>query len=262
MNKLKYLSAAFIMMLACMNFTSCSDDDEEPNSGNSVFGNGKKLSAWYYNYNYNGREEYYYSFANPVWNGNMLTSFKCDYNEDLGVWDEYNITYLSDNEAQIADIDSYYGLSTFNIYLNEQGYAESMDLGGGYSIYDFTYNSDGQMTAWSWGNWYCNIYYSEEGDITQLVSNNGVYSFSYTNSTVTTPIENKGNIMLLSDWKVMDDYEYFYWFGIYGKAIKHLPVKVGDVTFDWTLDSEGYPVECERGEGTYTESRIYYFEWE
>lgn len=68
--------------------------------------------------------------------------------------------------------------------------------------------------------------------------------------------------MLMSEWGIMEDWEYFYWFGIYGKSTKHLPVKVGDNTFDWTLDSQGYPISCKVYDAEYDESFTYHFGWE
>ena len=103
-----------------------------------------------------------------------------------------------------------------------------------------------------------------------VTSCNSIISKSYlrflvdsndTNNKVNAPIENKGGIMLLSEWGIMWDYEYYYWFGIYGKSTKHLPVKVGNNTFDWTLDKQGYPTKCvfHRADGM---QAIYTFEWE
>lgn len=120
------------------------------------------------------------------------------------------------------------------------------------------------MTHWYGdNNEFCALTYDSNGDIIKQESSydysNG-YKYTYTNDQVKTPIENKGGIMLLSDWGIMWDYEYYYWFGIYGKSTKHLPVQVGPNTYDWTLDEQGYPIKCI--EKRSDQVIIYEFEWE
>lgn len=91
-------------------------------------------------------------------------------------------------------------------------------------------------------------------------------TFVYTNSTITTKIENKGGIMLWGKWDIMWDFEYCGYFGIYGTPSKHLPVQVGDRKISWTLDSDGYPTKCVTTGATGGYSDWYngtiYFEWE
>lgn len=131
-----------------------------------------------------------------------------------------------------------------------------------------SYNENGQMTHWECQdpdypnyNECCNIFYDGNGDITRIYPSYGDNkTFVYVNDSVTSPIENKGGIMLLSDWNIMGDWEYYYWFGIYGKATKHLPVKVGDDTYNWTLDKKGYPTSCKVETDEYVWT--YCFEWE
>lgn len=240
MYKFKYLGAALLTMLTCVNLTSCSDDNDDNKTPGIVKpGETRKLKTIYYK---NGNsDEQRYQFNNPVWNGNRLISF-CDSN------DEEDRMFLSELETSIT--------------LNGNGYAIDASFG-----YTFTYNKSGQMTSWkgdpNWGNEYCNIYYTEDGDINRVQgSYSGSKSFEYTNATVTTPIDNKGGIMLMSEWGIMWDFEYYYWFGIYGKATRHLPVRAGQATYDWTLDNQGYPTTCVVKGLDYTGERTYHFEWE
>lgn len=241
-------------MLACVNLTSCSDDDDDDNKKPGIVepGNGRKLKALYSEYD--GSGDRWYEFGNAKWDGNTLVSF-CDGDNQPEESNRMTITYLDGNKASIingSDDDE-----PTIITLNQQGYAT-------YAFnYKFTYNENGQMKSWASSEYdeYCNIYYTKDGDINTIESSDGTSSFEYTNATVTTPIDNKGGIMLLSDWNIMWDYEYYYWFGIYGKSTKHLPVKVGDVTFNWTLDSKGYPTKCEVKDNSYSDYTLY-FEWE
>lgn len=263
MNKLKYLGVAFMAMLACVNLTSCSDDDEDnPGPGVVEPGTGRKLKAIYYEREsaYGGGVEY--EFGNPQWNGDRLISF-CDGNEQPEEDERMSITYLDGNKAEIRI--NPYDHEPAIVTLNEQGYAQSIDFGYS-SIYTFIYNDNGQLISWRGSegdNEYCNIHYTSDGDISRIDgSYSGDNTVAYTNSTVTTPIENKGGIMLMAEWGIMWDYEYFYWFGIYGAATKHLPVQVGNVTCDWTLDNQGYPTVCEITGLDYADKLTYHFEWE
>lgn len=247
-------------MLACVNLTSCSDDDDDDNKKPGIVepGGSRKLKAVYSGY---FDDIYFYYYYNPKWEGNTLISYSDGDCDDNGHIEEskMTITYLDKNMASILDGDNN---EPVILTLNDQGYAIEAKYASNESAYHFTYNKSGQMTSWYAGKaQYCNIYYTKDGDINTIESSDGKSSFEYTNATVTTPIDNKGGIMLLSDWNIMWDYEYYYWFGIYGKSTKHLPVKAGDVTFNWTLDSKGYPTKCEVKDNSYSDYTLY-FEWE
>ena len=78
---------------------------------------------------------------------------------------------------------------------------------------------------------------------------------------------------MITDLNIIEDLEYFCWFGIFGKASKHLPVEVilereygSDspqsptriiYAYEWVLDEQGYPVKCIKNGDV-----IYEYEWE
>lgn len=250
MKKFRFLGICLLAMTACVNFSSCSDDDDDRQGSTPSINQGRRLKAIYTDGNYP-----YYYFANAQWDGNKIISFMDG--EDLS--DESNrmsITYSGESAY----------INRYTIELNDKGFATKAYFGG--YEYLYSYNENGQMTHWECQdpdypnyNECCNIFYDGNGDITRIYPSYGDNkTFVYVNDSVTSPIENKGGIMLLSDWNIMGDWEYYYWFGIYGKATKHLPVKVGDNTYNWTLDKKGYPTSCKVETDEYVWT--YCFEWE
>ena len=100
----------------------------------------------------------------------------------------------------------------------------------------------------------------------------------YTTDEITTPIENKGCLMLFDELLDvdMDEMIYAYYGGmLLGTATKHLPLRMhapyahdsqgfyfSDYDFKWTLNSNGYPTELivkRPGEGTWEDR--YSFAW-
>lgn len=250
MKKFRFLGICLLAMTACVNFSSCSDDDDDRQGSTPSINQGRRLKAIYTDGNYP-----YYYFANAQWDGNKIISFMDG--EDLS--DESNrmsITYSGESAY----------INEYTIKLNDKGFATQANFGG--DEHQYSYNENGQMIRWElkdpdYPNYSecCNIFYDGNGDITRIYNTyDENKTFVYVNDTVTSPIENKGGIMLLSDWGIMLDWEYYYWFGIYGKATKHLPVKVGDDTYNWTLDKKGYPTSC-KVKRDYHEW-TYCFEWE
>ena len=248
---------------AITSLTSCSDD--EPNGGGSGGGNlfsKRKLVSIRRDNNIYGYSTYL--FYKPIWDGDILKSYIDGgiNTEDYGYTpedDRMSIEYIEKNKAILCASPT---ARPREYILNDNGYA----IIGRDGEYTYTYNDYGQMTGWT-----CEdedypekgkIYYNADGDMIATSNREGSSRFEYTNNEVTTPIENVGNVMLFSEWNVMYDYEYFYWFGIYGRASKHLPVKMDSYTMSWTLDSRKYPTKCvlknSSGKALYT----FTFEWE
>ncbi|MDE5549750.1 MAG: DUF4595 domain-containing protein, partial [Bacteroidaceae bacterium] len=126
--------------------------------------------------------------------------------------------------------------------------------------WDFTYNSNGQLTQMLRSEGGCEktqIKY-DNGDIVEVsttsaeeLDESSTYKIYYTSNNVQTAIENKGCIMLFDNTLGidMDEMEYAYLAGLLGKATKHLPVRCVDVEedytdiFTWTLNYAGYPIK-------------------
>lgn len=119
----------------------------------------------------------------------------------------------------------------------------------------FGYNADGQlnyMKRTEGGNEETFITYSN-GDITHVRQTSDdadeghwEQDILYTSGAVSTPVRNKGNIMLFDDafGIDLDEMEYAYYAGFLGKATRHLPMGRNNGTadyYDWSFNSEGYP---------------------
>ena len=164
--------------------------------------------------------------------------------------------------------------STYNLYLNKDGFAKHCeevvhDLDGEHTVpWNFTYNSNGQLltmqrsesgteeTTITYQNGNIvetKIAYSKEAEF------NHSHKIYYTSTDITTPIENKGSVMLFDETFGLDsdDVLYAYYAGLLGKATKDLPVKLVDnkhytQNFSWTLNSAGYPISFKGNHKTYS----------
>lgn len=249
---------ALVAAPMAIGMTACSDDDDDDNGGGGGGSSSSRSLKSVYTIE-DGQKSY--DYTNPTWKSGKLASYSAKYWESANeVWhnETYSIDYKSGNQAVITCTfveDGYTETESESISLNNAGY-----MIDGFGM-ECNYNSSGQLTSWS-GDGSCTITWNADGDISSTYSRyNGTVNLSYTNSKVTSAIENKGGLMLLDEWGVMWDWEYFAYFGIYGVAPKHLPVKAGGNTFDWTLDSKGYPsqVAITDDEG---DTETIYFEWQ
>lgn len=258
MEKLRTILCAAMALVLSVGFVSCSDDDE-PADG--VSNGGRKLISIY--------EPKYgeYEYLDPVWENGKLVS----YIDGIDESDRMSIVYLDNNKASVklsADDDT-----PSIITLDANGH---MTDGWDTKI---AYNSDGQMVWYTRD--YCDLLMDYSGgdaikyekNINDNYGRTDIVQFVYTNSEISTPIENKGGILMISDLSILDDFEYLCWFGIFGKASKHLPVEViwesdpgSDpysspkrevYEYEWVLDEQGYPVKCIKNGDV-----IYEYEWE
>lgn len=93
----------------------------------------------------------------------------------------------------------------------------------------------------------------------------------YTTNEISTPIENKGGLMMFDELLDvdMDEMIYAYYGGMLGTATKHLPLKQHmpngfkyiDYTFDWTMNNQQYPTQLtiKMEDGSWEES--FSFSW-
>lgn len=70
MKKFRFLGICLLAMTACVNFSSCSDDDDDRQGSTPSINQGRRLKAIYTDGNYP-----YYYFANAQWDGNKIISF-------------------------------------------------------------------------------------------------------------------------------------------------------------------------------------------
>ena len=168
---------------------------------------------------------------------------------------------LDKHDADTPDIvlsqQGYYN-ETINFTIGDNGfvsYAERIRNDKITGIWIFTYDSEGHLICVeSFQNTIHHRYDLtwENEDIVTVISDHGedfTADINYTSDEVTTPIYNKGNIMLLEPvFRIdMDNAGWMQYAGLFGKATRHLPVgrhftnSVGteDKAFEIHLNEDG-----------------------
>ncbi len=271
MKFLKFLVVLIISITGCMNFTSCSKEDE-PGGGNSgtatvnpatVFTNGipKKVSGLNITVNNDG-------FVSTMTDGMVNVSFT------------YPLMSRSTESDVIINVDNKTNdeVYTVNVSLNRHGYSEYWK-----TVWDdgdieerwFEYNADNQVKkikiSTNYGGNGTIEYSYENGNIVGVKmssADGGTMKLTYGN----TPIKNTGSIMLFQMFGIEDTAtQYAYYAGLLGKATLSLPLKC-ESSFDdetsvenysWTVNDKGLPTKLTTEyvdlSGSYTEDTT--FEW-
>lgn len=151
------------------------------------------------------------------------------------------------------------------VFLNEKGYVKHAEMQQydkdkkpypPYS-YDLTYNADDHIQTvieTKENRKSITTISYKDGDIVSCTDKIGTetdtYVTHYTSKEVTTPIVNKGGLMLYDLFGVdIDELEITYFAGMLGKPTRHLPLGYSwngkkQNTVTWKLDKEGYPIQC------------------
>ena len=150
------------------------------------------------------------------------------------------------------------------VFLNEKGYVKHAEMQQydkdkkpypPYS-YDLTYNADDHIQTvieTDKNRKSITTISYKDGDIVGCTDKIGTetrtYVTHYTSKEVTTPIVNKGGLMLYDLFGVdIDELEIAYFAGMMGKPTRHLPLGYSlngkkQNTVTWKLDKEGYPIQ-------------------
>ena len=306
MKMFKMMAASMLGVALCLGFTACSDDDENENgeggentatvvNPSQVFTGGlpKSVSGMAISHNEEG----------------LVTNITTE-DGDKAVFEYFLATTKADvakDRARITVTDEEGDVTELNLQLNSDGYVEfcnSIDHAGTPDADEFTWEmeydteghliemrrseSDGELTKITY----------KDGDVvatfTQSFLDDGGKDINgdgkidnqdiwpdtkiyYTTDEITTPIENKGCLMMFDELLDvdMDEMIYAYYGGMLGTATKHLPLRMhapyahdsqgfyfSDYDFKWTLNSNGYPTELivkRPGEGTWEDR--YSFAW-
>ena len=243
---------AIFAVIMSVNFTSCSDDDDNNSSGNidpqRVFVNGIPRQV---------------SDMKITRDASGLVS-KIETDDDVAVF------YYPAATTRAALTNQHVRMEVTNDK-NEETFIFDMEIGeNGFvkhcdeitNTWDFTYTVEGYLISMkrSEGNETTTITY-KNGDIIQTStvsadeksSTSSVYNIDYTSELVETPIDNKGCIMLYDTTLGidMDEMNFAFYAGLLGKATKHLPVRFtydsdyeyqDTSSFTWTLNADGFPV--------------------
>lgn len=271
MKFLKFLVLLTISITCCMNFTSCSNEEDEPDSGvgsgtvnpATVFANGipQKVGGMNLTVNSDG-------LVSALTDGSVKVTFE---------YPCMSRTAESDVIIKVDDKANDEGY-TVNVSLNHSGYSEYWK-----TVWDdgdveerwFEYNADNQIKririSTNYGGNGTIEYSYENGNIVGIKmspADGGTMKLNYGN----TPIKNTGGVMIFQMFGIEDTAtQYAYYAGLLGKATMSLPVKC-ELSFDgeisvenytWTVNDKDLPTKLTTEyvdlEGSYTEDTI--FEW-
>lgn len=249
------------MVLYAVSFTACSDDEDENNTNNNginpqkVFVNGipKQVSDMKITQDASG-------LVSKIETDNAVAIFKYPTTATRAELANKHI------EMKVTrDVGTQYEETfIFDMTIGDNGFIKHCDEteeDGDLETWDFTYNEEGNLITMKrseGGNETTTITYKNEDIIkTSTVSAeepnvSSVYTIDYTSNAVSTPIENKGCIMLydVTLGIDMDEMDFAFYAGLLGKATKHLPVKSTyesdsddkDISnFTWTFNANGLP---------------------
>ncbi|WP_276894868.1 DUF4595 domain-containing protein [Hallella bergensis] len=268
MKFLKFLVVLTIGITCCMNFTSCSNEEDEPNSG---VGNGTVNPATVFT---NGIPQKV-GGMNLTVNSDGLVSALTD--GSVKVTFEYPCMSRANDTDVVMNVSDYEGERVISINLNDLGYSKYWKCvydDGDIDEYWFEYNSDGQLKK-------IKIQNSEGGGTVEYTYENGnIISSKMTPSDGgtmkisygSTPIKNVGSVMILGMFGIGDDdMQYAYYAGLLGKATVSLPIK-NEAYFDgkssvenytWTINDKGLPTKLttKYTDSDYSDTEDMYFVW-
>ena len=278
-----------------MAFTACSDDDD--NNGDIATGTPGVV---------NPSQVFTQGMPTQVDGMKFTTNDKGQVTEITEGFGNYKTVYAFDYTGSSAaaaskatvpahKVPSYYDMTMtvtegstveeiFYITLDENGFAKyafepSLDGDNESDEWWFGYSNDGRlnyMKRTEGDNEVTRMDYDAVGNITRVTRTDDegmrdVMNILYTDSNVTSPIANKGAIMLFDDCfgVDMDEFAPAYYAGLLGKATASLPVSSNDAddsqygyTFSWTISEAGFPESLViRNSGNVTGDSPIFFNW-
>lgn len=244
----KFMPVAMLATAVAFSFTSCSDDNDEPDPDNggttvagpsveNVFANGLPASVDGSTFTTNDKGQ-----LTSIKDGTTTITFEYGTFTQLRA---HNFTVLmkerdSQDPTDGSDIYMELDMNGFVTYAY-QVYLDDDDV----DEWSFEYNTDGYLTK---------VYRTESNDTTTITHANGdiqkvvrvdgdgyrsEYTLAYTNDEYTSPVANKGCIMLYDEafGVDLDEMEIVYYAGMLGKATKNLPM---GATYKGTEGSSSY----------------------
>lgn len=268
MKFLNFFVVLTIGITCCMNFTSCSNEEDEPGSGvesgtvnpTTVFTNGipQKVGGMNLTVNSDG-------LVSALIDGSVKVTF------------EYPCMSRAAEADVIMNVSDDEGERVISINLNGLGYSKYWKRvydDGDVEEYWFEYNTDGQLKKIkvrnSEGNGTVEYTY-ENGNIVSskmTPADGGTMKISYGSS----PIKNIGGVMILTMFGIEDDdMQYSYYAGLLGKSTVSLPIK-NDSYFDgesiveeytWVINDKGLPTKLttKYSDSDYSNTEDIFFVW-
>lgn len=287
MKTMKLLMAAALLV----GFSACSSGNDDDDSGNNSENNGENGG----NCNNGGNSDGGSGYIDKINPSNVFTGDKPSVIGDIE-----SITY--DTEGRVSKMKTPQGdvtfiyaktktrsdeadvimrtpsIYTYSLMIGSNGFASSIEGAGEY--WEFRYTADGHLNYAEWSGRNPSILklnYDKGGDLLNIsyefpgeTEFNISWTPSYTSSSVPTPIENKGCIMLFFA-RLESQFEYAYYAGLLGKATKYMPLtsynfvpgyKYG-IDLSWTFNDNGYPTAVKeyRSDGDREQVGSHTFSW-
>ena len=262
----KFWVIASIATLSVSGMTSCSDDDEptpdpgtQPDVEEELFPHGRYLAQ-----------------------GMTDISFNEDGTVESIKWEELSepitFEYYEPENADTPDVIMNINNVMYNIFLNDAGFAEKIieDRGSDKcGLFAIKYNADNQVNYVNYLTGSEDDRYIEmeldysNGDIVSTtytwiesgeISRTTIFKYAYTNSNITSPIDNIGGLMFFGYCYTPEllQFDFIYLAGFLGKSTKHLPAQMLEeedmMSFDWKLNSTNLPTICKITFGDETNS--------
>lgn len=258
MKNLIYILGLFTISASL--FSSCDKDDDNEGNGETSFQymttSQKRLVSvtennltYYYDYDSFGR-----MIKSSKGDNTAIMDYKFDGNQFTAIYDFENGYYIFSTNGELNS-------KGFIQTENEDNYGKSLysyDKEDHLISIKYTEEEEEEEVLFTW----------ENGNVVKVVDKldeEGNYRLIYTNDEVTTPIENKVSVNLCIITGRIG--EMFAARALYGKGFKNLPVgRIDDrgdtLSYNWTLDAEGYPTKLTKKYQGSSYPNYYTFTWE
>ncbi|MDE7180861.1 MAG: DUF4595 domain-containing protein [Muribaculaceae bacterium] len=260
---LKMCAAVLYSTAMCVCFTSCSDDNDEPGGGNDAPGvvhpanvfTGKmpeSVAGTTIHRNSEGLVTEMRTVDGTVITFDYVTASRAENADNtvvMTVDDDGDKTFYSMSIGHNGFVSKAY------VKYKEAGQHEYEE-----GVWTLSYDNAGHLTKAH------HDYVDEQGEqdytvtiqwkddnIIKTYKDNGwdSYTYQYTNSIYTKPLENKGAVFTFENIYPIEvyDFEWVYYAGLLGKGPKNLAISATEIyddesyttNFVWTLDANGYP---------------------
>lgn len=265
MKTFRAIGIGLLAILVSVNFTACSDDDDDPSTDPPA---PEKALV-------NPANVYPHGIPKSVGDMQITSDLQGRVSKIVDEGTTVTFSYdIAPTRAAVTEPESYdvmmsveYNsyIHTFYIKLNKSGFMtfyKQVEGGDDESEQEASdkrfgrceYNADGQLSKLQRafeGDDYTITY--KNGDIVKVQNVDGGNISNTLIEYGDTLIENKGGLMLYDETFGidMDEVKYVYFAGMLGKATKHLPTKMVEeekhvqyiYTYDWKLNTQGLPTQ-------------------
>ena len=278
---LKMCAAVLYPAVMCVCFTSCSDDNDEPGGGNDAPGVVNPANV------FTGKMPESVAGTTITRNSEGLVTVMRTVGGTVITFD-YDTASRAENadNTVVMTVDedgdkTFYSMTIGHNGFVSKAYVKYKEPGQHEyeeGVWTLSYDNAGHLTKAH------HDYVDEEGEddytvtiqwkddnIIKTYKDDGwdSYTYKYTNSIYTKPIENKGALFMFEDIYPIEvyDFEWAYYAGMLGKGPKNLAVSAVDdesytENYVWTLDANGYPTVFDIEDDDHPGMSTVRFTWE